>query len=274
MRLIIPTLILLGSTASALAEVEVPAAVPFAGGEFTFAIGEDEEITMSYAGQEVHRAPIIKFDKIVSVAGVEAALFSAGDGGNGCGPQMLIFTLPQDAVDPVIDIAGEECGAPEPAFTADAIHFVPHVSPGGTAIVERWTPKAGVQVAGELVFMPQPETGWADLDPAKITHPVELFDNAELYTALQKLAGDRFVELADKLATASPPQMIDGKFLAAPGCQPSACASDKGFAGLDIEKKSVFAAIRTEDGTETLWPADKAVWPEALIKAWEASKTQ
>jgi hypothetical protein len=274
MRLLALTLILLNSAASARAEIPVPAPVPFAGGEFTFAIGEDEEIAMSYAGQEVHRAPVIKFDRMVSVGGVEAALFNTGEGGNGCGPQMLIFTLPPDAVDPVIDIAGEECGAPEPAVTADAIYFVPHVPPGGTALVERWTPKDGVTVAGEISFMPQPETGWADFDPAKISHPVDLFNNAELYAALQALAGQRFVELADKLGTASPPTLIDGKFLAAPGCQPSACSSDKGFAGLDIEKKAVFAAIRTEDGTETLWPADKAAWPEALIKAWEASKAQ
>lgn len=274
MRLSASTLFLLSSVLFAHAAGEVPAAVPFAGGEFTFAIGEDEEIAMSYAGQEVHRAPMIRFDRILMIGGVEAALFHAGDGDDGCGPQLLIFTLPKDAVDPVIDIAGEECGAPEPAVTSDGLFFVPHVPPGGTALVERWTPKDGLKVAGELAFTPQPETGWADLDPAKVTHPVELFNNAELYAALQALAGDRFVELADKLGTASPPNLIDGKFLVSPGCQPSACASDKGFAGLDIEKKTAFAAIRTEDGAETLWPADKAVWPEALIKAWEASKAQ
>lgn len=273
-RSLILPVVFLGSVLCAHAETEVPAPVAFAGGEFTFAIGEDEEIALSYAGQEVHRAPVIKFDRIVTVGGVEAALFNAGEGGNGCGPQMLIFTLPQDAVDPVIDIAGEECGAPEPAVTSDGLLFVPHVPPGGTALVERWTPKGGISVAGELSFTPQPETGWADLDPAKVTHPVELFNNAELYAALQALAGDRFVELADKLGTASPPQLIDGKYLAAPGCQPSACVSDKGFAGLDIENKAVFAAVKAGDGTETIWPADKALWPEALAKAWEAAKTQ
>jgi hypothetical protein len=264
---------LIFSTAAVLAQ-DVPDAVPFSGGEFTFAIGEDEEISMSYAGQEVHRAPVIKFDRTLTIAGVEAALFYSGDGGNGCGPQMLIFTLPQDAVDPVIDIAGEECGAPEPAVTSEGLLFVPHVSPGGTALVERWTPKDGLTIAGELAFTPQPETGWTDLDPAKVTHPVELFNNAELYAALQALAGERFVELADKLGTAAPPQLIEGKFLAAAGCQPSACASDKGFIGLDIEMKAVFAAIRTEGGAETLWPAEKAIWPEALLKALEAARTQ
>lgn len=253
---------------------DVPAPVPFAGGEFTFAIGEDEEIALSFAGQEVHRAPVINFDRIITVAGVEAALFSAGDGGNGCGPQMLIFTLPKDAVDPVIDIAGEECGAPEPGVTNNGLLFVPHVPPGGTALVERWTPKGGIEVAGELSFMPQPETGWDDLDAAKIVHPVDLFSNAEIYEALAALTGNRFTEFADKLGTAAQPQLIDGKFLAAPGCQPSACATDKGFAGLDIEKKGVFAAIKSEDGTETLWPSDVKTWPEPLAKAWEAAKAQ
>lgn len=274
MRLFTLTLILAGSVAAARAEADLPAAVPFAGGVFTFAIGEDEEIALSYAGQEVHRAPMIRFDRILTVGGVEAALFHAGDGGNGCGPQMLIFTLPKDAVDPVVDIAGEECGAPDPALTNDGLIFVPQVPPGGTALVERWTPKGGVTIAGELSFIPQPETGWEELDPAKITHPVELFNISEIYAALQELAGDRFVELADKLGTASPPALIDGKFLAAPGCQPSACASNQGFAGLDIESKAVFAAMRGEEGAETLWPSDKAKWPEALLKAWEASKAQ
>ena len=165
MRLFAVTLFLLSSVLGAHAGSEVPAAVPFAGGEFTFAIGEDEEIAMSYAGQEVHRAPMIRFDRILTIGGVEAALFHAGDGDDGCGPQLLIFTLPKDAVDPVFDIAGEECGAPEPAVTSDGLLFVPHVPPGGTALVERWTPKGGVTVAGELSFIPLPETGWEDLDP-------------------------------------------------------------------------------------------------------------
>ena len=138
---------------------------------------------------------------------------------------------------------------------------MPHVPPGGTALIERWTPKDGITVAGRNLIHAQPETGWADFDPAKITHPVDLFNNAELYAALQALAGERFIELADKLGTASPPTLIDGKFLTAPGCQPSACSSDKGFAGSDIEKKAVFAATRTEDGTETLWPPTRRVGP-------------
>lgn len=274
MRLIALVFILFSSAASALAETEVPAAVPFASGEFTFAIGEDEEMALSYAGQEVHRAPMIKFDRIVTVAGVEAALFQAGDGGDGCGPQMLIFTMPQDAVDPVIDIAGEECGAPEPAVTQDALVFLPTVSPGGGALVQRWTPGDGVKAVGYVTFTPQPDTGWDQFDPSKAKHPNDLFDNAEIYAALEELTGDRFEEFVDKLQMASAPQLIDGKFLAAPGCQPSACATDKGFAGLDIPGKAVFAAFKAEDGTESLWPADKATWPEALIKAWEASKAQ
>lgn len=253
---------------------DIPQPVPFAGGEFTFAMGEDEEIAMSYAGQEVHRAPMIRFDRIVTVAGVEAALFHAGDGGNGCGPQMLIFTLPADAVDPVIDIAGAECGAPEPAVTGDALVFLPQVSPGGGAMAERWTPGEGIRAAGYVSFAPQPGTGWETFEAAKAKNPNNLFDNAEIYAALEELTGDNFVELADKLATASSPNVIDGKFLAAPGCQPSACATDKGFVGLDLEKRAVFAAMRDQGGAQKLWPADIKAWPEPLAKAWEAAKAQ
>ena len=46
--------------------------------------------------------------------------------------------------------------------------------------------------------------------------------------------------------------------------------------GTNIEGEwdAVFAAVKAGDGTETIWPADKALWPEALAKAWEAAKTQ
>ncbi len=121
--------LLLTAASPALAQEDIPAPVKFGEAEITFARGEDEEITVSYNGVELYRNFYVSFDRIVTLAGEEVALLSGGDGGNACGPNSLIVTLPVDSPDAKLEVIGA-CGSPAPAVTIDEIYYVPYLEAG------------------------------------------------------------------------------------------------------------------------------------------------
>ncbi len=255
----------------AAAQEDIPAPVKFGDGEISFARGEDDEIAVTFNGQEIYRNYVVMFDRLVKVADTEVALLLGGPGGNACGPATLIITQPEGEVDAKVDIVGEDCGAPPAAVSPGELLFVPYVVPGGKDKVQRWTPDAGLGVKGEISYLPLEGSNWDSLDPSKADHPYALLENADVYEAARALTGDKFGELVLLLGVAGPPQVIDKNHAAAPGCQAHACGAANGFLGLDLEKKQVFAATKYSDEDATLWPADIASWPEPLKKAWEVS---
>ena len=272
-RLILVLMAVLSSSLS-LAQEDLPSPVKFGDGEITFERGEDEEIAVSFNGQEIYRNYFVLFDRLVKVGSTDVALLLGGEGGNACAPSTLIITQPEGSVDAKVDMVGADCGSPPAAVGADEILFVPYLVPGAKAKVEGWTPDGGIEIKGEISFLPKEGSTWANLDPEKADHPNVLLDNAEVYAAAQELVGDRFSELITVLGVAGAPEIIDGNYIAAPGCQAHACGLANGFLGLDLDKKTVFAATKYADSAATLWPSDIAVWPEALKKAWEASLAQ
>jgi hypothetical protein len=266
-------LVLMAFVASsfAMAQEEIPAPFKFGDGEITFARGEDDEIAVTFNGQEIYRNYFVMFDRLAKIGETDAALLLGGPGGNACGPATLIITQPEGAADAKVDIVGEECGAPSAAVSQNEILFVPYLVPGAREKVQSWTPDGGLTVTGELAYLPKEGSNWSNLDPSKADHPYALLNNADVYAAAQTLTAEKFGELVMLLGVAGPPEVIDKTYVAAPGCQAHACGAANGFLGIDLEKKQVFAATKYSDANATLWPADIASWPEPLKKAWEAS---
>jgi hypothetical protein len=262
-------------SASALAQEELPAPIKFGGGEFTFSRGEDDEVALSYNNREIYRNFYVGFHQIAKVGDIDAALFFGSDGGNACGPAQLIVTLPESEPDPKLEIIGEDCGAPDPAVSRDRIAFVPfYAAPGRPEPLMIWTPAGGLIRMGEIRFLPQDNTGWANFDPSKAADPSALFDNRDVYEAASDLLGDKLGEVVFGLAVSGPPEIIGGKFVSVFGCQPHACGGANAFFGIDVEKRQVFAANRISDRPEQFWPADFATWPQELRAAYEKSKSQ
>ena len=256
----------------AIAQEDIPAPVKFGDYEITFARGEDEEIAVSYNGQEIYRNYFVAFEQIAKVEDKDVAILSGGDGGNACSPATLLLTVPDNSPDAKIEIVGEDCGAPQPAVNANEILFVPYLVPGAKELVQSWAPSTGLVTVGELSFVPKAGSTWANFDVTTLDTPYALLANADIYAATQALTGDKFDELVLLLSVSGTPELVDGKYVSAFGCQPHACGVANGFLGLDLEKKAVFASTRYSDQQETLWPADLNTWPEPLQKAYEASK--
>ncbi len=256
---------------AAVAQEDIPEPVPFGDGEISFARGEDDEIAVTFNGQEIYRNYSVRFDRLVKVSETNVALVLGGPGGNACGPATLIITQPEGSVDAKVDIVGEECGAPSAAVSPDEILFVPYLVPGAKKKLQKWTPETGLTVAGEISYAPREGSSWENLVVSIADHPYALLENADVYLAAQSLTGDKFDELVLLLGVAGPPEIIEQRYVAAPGCQAHACGAANGFLGLDLEKSQVFAAMKYSDENSTTWPADIASWPEPLKKAWEAS---
>ena len=255
----------------AVAQDELPRTEAFADGEITFSRVEDDEIAVQFKGQELYRNAYVSFNRIANIEGQDVAILSGGDGGNACGPNALILSLPGDSPDPKLEVIGD-CGSPEPAVTMNEIYFVPFVRPGASLPVQSWTPSAGLVAVGMLHFEPKAGTNWGNFDAAAIKGPWDMFDNADVYAAGQALLGDRFNEVTQGLAVAGPPLLVENNFLAGAGCAPHACGSTNGFFGMDIGKRQVFAAYRNDGKPDEYWPADFKAWPMQMQKAYEDTK--
>lgn len=202
----------------------------------------------------------------------DVAILSGGDGGNACSPATLLLTVPDNSPDAKIEIVGEDCGARN-------LPSMPMKSCCSLSCAGR--KRAGAKLGAidragygksELSFVPKAGSTWANFDVTTLDTPHALLANADIYAATQALTGDKFDELVLLLSVSGTPELIDGKYVSAFGCQPHACGVANGFLGLDLEKKAVFPSTRYSARPETLWPADLNTWPEPLQKAYEASK--
>jgi len=153
--------------------------------------------------------------------------------------------------------------ADEEGFT-----FVEPVAPGQDGSVWRFTPDRGLVRLGVLVFRPQPNSTWNDLDKM-LDHPLSLFACAPFDAAAHRLTGKQYGDLAVRLHVASGVE-TKGQFLIAKGCQAHACNSDQGFVAIDRKAHTVFLARRS-DKDVTVWPK-VASWPAPLraeLKTWQ-----
>jgi hypothetical protein len=256
----------------AFAQEDIPAPLKLGDGEITFARGEDEEITATYAGKEIYRNYYVSAEKVIKVEGVEVALIAGGDGGNACGPATLIVTVLDGAVDADVVTVGADCGSPTPAVNANEVLFVPYLVPGAKGLVQSWAPSTGLVTVGAISYVPSSGSTWSNFDIKVADTPHAMLANADIFSATQALLGQKFDELVLLLGVAGTPELVDGKYAVGLGCQAHACGSANGFLGVDLEAKAIYAATRYGEESETFWPADFKAWPAALQKSYEASK--
>jgi hypothetical protein len=241
-----------------------PEKIPFEGGTLTITETEDMDKVLAFDGKELARNYVVFHDRMVEVGGMKVALFSVGDGGNACGAATVIVWRPENGIQS--QIVGEDCGSPPAAVTDSTIYFVPYLMPGATDIVQSWTPQAGLKVAGTLSFTPQPGTGWADLDPAKIDNIIDTLQNEAVYAAAQALLGDKLVEVTTGLLVGGGAETVPSGAFYASGCVPHACGSADAFMAVDAKAQKLYFAQKGEQPEPSAWPA-LAEWPADLRDA-------
>jgi hypothetical protein len=146
--------------------------------------------------------------------------------------------------------------------------FVEKAVAGKEGSVWRFTPDAGMQRLGVLVFRPQPKSTWKDLDKW-LDHPMSLFNVAPFDAAVRKLTGAQYPEFTMRLHVGAELEKKDARFLIGTGCQAHACNSDQSFVGIDRKGNAVYLAMR-RNARITTWPAAPN-WPQPLqeeFKSW------
>jgi hypothetical protein len=250
----------LALTDTALAQ---DAPVAFEGGEFTITETPEFEKVLAYDGEEIARDYVIFLDRIVNVGGTNVALFDVGEGGNMCGPALVLAWKPTGEGLRHETVGEDECGIPPAAVTDDRLYFVPYLMPGETAPVRSWSPEAGLSLTGEMAYAPEPETGWADVDAASLGHILEVFRNAAVYAAAQELLGDKLTEVATGLNVGGGTEALPSGTFWARGCVAHACGTSDAFMAVDAKGQKLYFA--QQGGQPQAWPPlDR--WP-ADVKA-------
>lgn len=260
------TLLPLTFASPLLAQDDTDGPVPFAGGELTITENADMEKILAFNGKELLRNYMLFYDGTVEVQDMPVALFQAGEGGNACGPQTVIVWKPEGGEVQSV-LAGDDCGSPPPAVTDDSIYFVPYLLPGTTSDVQVWSPDEGLRVAGSMRFVPQPDTGWTDLEPESIDHIIDAFDNGGIYTAATGLLGDDMDDVVSSLVVGSEPERLPSGVFYATGCVPHACGVSDGFMAVDPKAQKLYFAQQTDAEPKT-WP-DLSGWPANIRDAME-----
>lgn len=246
-----------------------PESFPFAGGTLTITETDDDEKVLAFDGNELARNYVVYYDRTVEIGESSVALFAAGDGGNACAPATVIVWKPKDGA-VTSEIVGEDCGAPPAAASGDSLYFVPYLLPGESSPVQVWSPGRGLRLAGMLSFVPQPGTGWDDLDPDTYDNIIEAFSNEAVYKAATKMLGDRLIDVATGLLVGGGTEKtVTGVFYAS-GCVPHACGTADAFMAVDPNGRKLYFAQAGERPEPDAWPALKT-WPPALRSAMKAA---
>ncbi|MDH6231382.1 hypothetical protein M2281_001954 [Mesorhizobium soli] len=263
--------LLIAAGTSAFAQDEKPTVIPFAGGKLTIKQTKEQEKVLAFNGKELAHNYVVLYDRTIELQGTKVALFSVGNGGNACGPSTVIVWKPAGG-ELKTETVGKECGSPPAAVTQDGLFFVPYLRPGETAELQSWTPDEGLRVSGELAYVPQPGTSWADLDPAKATHPYDLFANSDFYEAAKKVLGDKLADVALALSVSGGLDRTANGIFYGSGCIPHSCGEGNGFVAFDPEAKAVYFAQQTETSPDAWPPLD--TWPAEIRTAMTRSFNQ
>ncbi|MBX3531503.1 MAG: hypothetical protein KF849_12905 [Rhizobiaceae bacterium] len=237
--------------------------IPYAGGEFTITEEDDATKVLAFDGKELARDYFVFFNGLHEIAGSEVALFEVGEGGNACGADTLIvWNAPERGIEAVQ--ATDDCNAPSAAISAYAIYFVPYLLPGETQPVRYWSPDAGLKLAGNMAFSPQPGTRWSDVSPPG--HMMDVFENEAVYEASRALLGSDLTEVVRGLSVGGEPNSLgEGQFWSR-GCVPHACGVSDSFMAVDAKAGKVYFAQQQDGGGPKAWP-DAATWPKPLRDA-------
>lgn len=253
----------------AAAQETPPTSVPFEGGTLAIAETPDFEKVLTFDGKELARAFVVFYDRTIELGGVNVALFDVGDGGNACGPATLIVWKPEGGEIETVT-AGDDCGAPPAAATADALYFVPYLIPGASKDVQVWSPENGLAIAGRIAFVPQPGTGWADFQPGDLGNIVEAFDNEAVYAAGADLLGDDLESFSTGLLTGGGIEATPSGIAYARGCVPHACGISDAFMAIDAKGRKLYLAQQDDGAEPKAWPS-LSTWPAEVADAMKAA---
>jgi hypothetical protein len=254
---------------AALAQDDKQPPIPFAGGQLTVTQTEEYgEKTLAFDGKELASNYFVYFDRIAKVDGTDVALFDVGDGGNACGAAKVMVWKPQNGGIESASLGADDCGAPPMAVNEDALYFVPWLMPGGSAPVKKWSPSHGFTLAGNLTYMPDPGTGWKNVDASKYDNIIDAFHNEAVFHAATKLLGDRLTDVTTGLLVGGGTEKTASGIIYASGCVPHACGVSDGFMAIDAKAKKLYFAQQNDKGGADAWPALKT-WPADLRAAMD-----
>lgn len=192
-----------------------------------------------------------------------ARVFDVGPGGNACDGWPAVVTADKDRK-VAIDLTMKGlCSLFVASTDEEGFTFVEKALPDRDGSVWRFTPDEGIRRLGILVFRPQPNSTWSDLD-RMLDHPLSLFNVAPFDAAVRKLTGAQFRDFAMRLHVAGGVEKRSERFLVGTGCQAHACNSDQAFVGVDRKDRAVFLAIKRNTRVNT-WPS-LADWPRPLLQ--------
>jgi len=201
----------------------------------------------------------------------DARVFDVGPGGNACDGWPAVVSVDKNGK-VAIDLTMKNlCSLYTASTDEEGFTFVEKAVPGQEGSVWRFTPEDGMRRLGVLVFRPQPNSRWNDLDHL-LDHPLTLFNAAPFDAAVRKLTGQQFGAFVLRLRVAGGVEKKGDRFLVGTGCQAHACDSDQGFVGVDRTAREVFLAMRRGQQV-TAWPAVNR-WPVLLREEYEAWRKQ
>ncbi|RWO30872.1 MAG: hypothetical protein EOS10_17210 [Mesorhizobium sp.] len=245
------------SSNAALAEDDGQAPVPFENGQLTITQQEDYgEKVLAYDGKQLARNYDVFFDRIVEV------------GGNQCCPAKVIVWKPEGGTIQTTTVEQDECGAPPAALSDGAIYFVPNLLPGESKPALQWSPTGGLSTSGNLAYMPEPGTGWKDVDPAKYDSIVDAFHNEAVYRQAASLLGKEMPDMATSLLVGGGTEKTTSGVFHASGCIPHDCGGDDGFMAIDPANHKLYFARRGDKPEPGAWPAVNT-WPAEVREAMD-----
>jgi hypothetical protein len=193
----------------------------------------------------------------------DARVFDVGPGGNVCDGWPAVVTVDKNRK-VTIDLTMKDlCSLYAASTDEEGFTFVEKALPDREGSVWRFTPEDGLRRLGILLFRPQPNSTWNDLE-RMLDHPLSLFNVAPFDAAVRKLTGAQFRDFAMRLHVAGGVEKKSERFLVGTGCQAHACNSDQAFVGVDRGERAVFLAMKRNTRVNT-WPP-LADWPRPLLQ--------
>ncbi|MFB9982240.1 hypothetical protein ACFSQQ_31145 [Mesorhizobium kowhaii] len=250
--------------------IDQKAPIPFEGGQFTITQQEpDGEKVLAYDGQTLASNYDVFFDRIIDIAGTEVALVDVGDGNidHLCGPPVMIVWKPKGGTIQGITVEQDGCGAPA-SVTDDVIYFVPYLLPGASKRAMQWSPTDGLTIAGNLTYMPDPGTGWKDVDVSKYEDMIDAFHNEAVYRDATALLGKDMTVLAASFLAAGGTKTTASGIVYFDGCAPHNCGGNHGFMAVDQTNHKLYFAHSGDKPRMDVWPPVQT-WPADVKAALE-----
>lgn len=206
------------SQTQAVGAADKSTVISFEGGQLTITQQKRYgEKVLAFDGKELARNYEVDIDKIVDLGNVRVALVNVADGGNLCGPAKVIVWKPKGGTIQSTKVEQDRCGAPAAAISNGVIYFVPYLMPGASKPLQQWSPFEGLITSGNVIYTPEPGTGWKDIDSSRIDM-IEIFRNEGVYKEAENLLGEKVTEIATHMIVSDGIDKTESGVFYASGC--------------------------------------------------------